>query len=142
MLFIPFFNSQQRAAAIAKKEGYGLVLQFDDLTIESFVGNINELTTNPSYKQQALKASDLFRDVPIKPMELAMYWIEYVIKHDGAKHLKARSVNFGWFKYTMTDVAFIYIAIFATSFLLSVLIIKLCIQRYRAKEHKGKFKYY
>lgn len=142
MLFIPFFNSQKRTAALAVKDGYGLVLPFDDLTKETFTASINELTTNQNYKVQALRVSSLFRDVPMKPMDLAMYWIQYVIKTGGAKHLKARSVNFCWCKYMMTDVALVYLIIFVVSFLSWVLIIKLCIQRYRAKEHKGKFKYY
>lgn len=142
MLFIPFFNDQQRTAARVQKIGSGLVLQFDDLTKETFSAAINEITSNPKFKQQAVVASLILNDNLAQPMFEAVYWIEYAIKHNGAKHLRSSSVNLSLCKYLMVDVALFYFLIFAVSFLFWVLVIKLCIKRYRAKEHKGKFKYY
>jgi glucuronosyltransferase len=142
MLFIPFLSDHSKNAAFAEKQGYGSVLQFDDLTRETLVDKINEMTTNPTFKQQATAVSTLFRDNPIKPMDSAIYWIEYAIRNKGAKHLKSSSVNFCWIKYNMLDVGLFFVALFIGIILFWVLVIKLCVKRYRAKEHKGKFKYY
>lgn len=38
------------------------------------------------------------------PMENAMYWIEYVIRTKGAKHLKSAAINLNWFQYLCFDV--------------------------------------
>lgn len=142
MLVIPFFNDQQRLGAKAQKDGYGLVLQFDHLTKETLIASINELTTDPNFKVQVEAASALFKDNAVSPMNEAMFWVEHAIRTKGAKHLKSTSVDLCWCKYLLLDVISFYFGIFALSFLSWVLIIKLCIKRYRAKEHKGKFKYY
>lgn len=142
MLFIPFFNDQQKLGAKAQTDGYALVLQFDDLTKETFSLAINQLTTDPNFKTQAVAASTLFKDNPVAPMDEAMFWVEHVIRTNGAKYLRSTSIDLCWCKYLLLDVFAFYLAIFAITFLSWVMIIKICIQRYRAKEHKGKFKYY
>ena len=142
MLFIPFFNDQRRIAAKAQKNGNGLMLEFDDLTKETFSAAINEITSNPKFKENAVIASTLVNDNLAQPMYESIYWIEYVINHNGAKHLRSPSTNLSLIKYLMIDVALFYFSIFTVSFLFWVFIIKLCVKRHRAKEQKGKFKYY
>lgn len=142
MLFIPFFNDQLRIAKKVMNDGYGLILKFDDLTKETFTFAIEEITSNPDYKAQAEAASTLFKDNSENPMNEAMFWIEHVIRTGGAKYLKSSSVDLCWSQYMMIDVGLFYFAIFAVSFLTWVMIIKLCINRYRSKEQKAKFKYY
>lgn len=142
MLVIPFFNDQQRIGQQAQTRGHGLVLQFDDLTKETFTAAVNQITDNPEFMKQAKIAQALFTDNLVSPMQQAMFWIEFTIRHRGAQHLKSSSVDLGWFKYLLLDVAAFYLALFILSFLFWVAVIKLTIQRYRNKEHKGKFKYY
>lgn len=142
MLFIPFLNSQQRIASKFEKFGNSLVLQFDDLTKETFSAAINEITTEEKYKKRGLAASILLNDNLAQPMFEALYWMEYSIKHNGASHLRSPAVSHSLSKYLLLDVALFFFGIFTVSFLFWVLIIKLCLKRYRAKEQKGKFKYY
>lgn len=142
MIFIPFFNSQQRLAAKVQEDGYGLVLQFDDLTKETLTGAIDSITSNPEFKKNAVAASIRLNDNLAYPIYESIYWIEYAIRHNGAKHLKSPTAGMSIVKYLMVDVAFFYFSLLLISFLFWVLIIKLCIKRYRAKEQKGKFKYY
>lgn len=141
-IIIPFFNSHQQIGEKVRKNGHGLVLKFDDLTKETFSAAIYDVTMNISFKEQALTAARLFNDVPIKPMATAIYWLEYVIRHKGAKHLKSTSVNYNLSKYLNYDVCIFYFALFLGSFLFWVFAIKLAIQRYQGREQKGKFKYY
>ena len=37
-------------------------------------------------------------------METAVYWVEYVIRHKGAPHLKVAGVDLPWYKYMLLDV--------------------------------------
>lgn len=142
MLIIPFFNEEQKAATLAEKAGYGLSLQFVELTKETFSWKIEEMVTDQTYKAKAVAASVLFRDNPIHPMQKAMFWIEHAVRSNGAQHLRSTSVNLSWFKYAMVDVFLFYFVLFVAFFWFWAKIIKFCIKRYRSKEQKGKFKYY
>ncbi|XP_053692178.1 UDP-glycosyltransferase UGT5-like [Sabethes cyaneus] len=104
MLFIPFYGDQHQNALKAERSGYALSLNFADVNVITLGSRINELLTDPTYKRLAKKASQLFRDNLVPPMDEAMYWIEYVIRHKGAKHLKSVSVDLNWVQYHMLDV--------------------------------------
>ncbi|XP_055548557.1 UDP-glycosyltransferase UGT5-like isoform X2 [Wyeomyia smithii] len=104
MLLIPFFGDQHQNTLKAERSGYALSLNFADVNVITLGSRINELLTDPSYKKLAKKASELFRDNLVPPMEEAMHWIEYVIRHKGAKHLKSVSVDLNWIQYHMLDV--------------------------------------
>ncbi|MED6243939.1 hypothetical protein ATANTOWER_030689 [Ataeniobius toweri] len=40
----------------------------------------------------------------MKPINTALFWIEYVIRHKGASHLKAQSYKMPWYIYHSVDV--------------------------------------
>lgn len=44
------------------------------------------------------------QDRPVKPLDLAMYWIEYVIRHGGAPHLRTASLELKWYQRWMLDI--------------------------------------
>lgn len=48
--------------------------------------------------------SQVFRDQPMKPLDRAIYWIEYVIRNDGAQYLKAESIGLNTAQYFLFDV--------------------------------------
>lgn len=37
-------------------------------------------------------------------MDTAIYWVEYVVRHKGAGHLKVAGIRFPWYKYHSLDV--------------------------------------
>lgn len=136
MLFVPFYGDQHRNALKAERAGYALTLNFADVNAITLGSRINELLSNPAYTRLAKKASELFRDNLVPPMEEAMHWIEYVIRHKGAKHLKASSVDLSWWQYLMWDV----VAFFAGSLVLSAFIIYQILTAFCEKSAKYKSK--
>jgi glucuronosyltransferase len=44
------------------------------------------------------------RDQPRTPLEQAVYWTEYVIRHKGAPHLRSAVVDLAWYQYFLLDV--------------------------------------
>uniref|UniRef100_A0A182LSR9 UDP-glycosyltransferases domain-containing protein n=1 Tax=Anopheles culicifacies TaxID=139723 RepID=A0A182LSR9_9DIPT len=104
MLYIPFYGDQHRNALRAEQAGYALTLNFPEVNVITLGSRINELLTNPTFMKQAKRASDLFRDNVVPPMQEAMHWIEYVIRHKGAKHLKTKAIELSWAQYLMLDV--------------------------------------
>lgn len=57
-----------------------------------------------SYKERMMKLSALHNDQPVKPLDLAVYWTEYVMRHKGAEHLRLAALNLNWFQYHSLDV--------------------------------------
>lgn len=53
--------------------------------------------------------SKIFRDRPIHPLNLSIYWLEYVLKYKGASHLKSPALELKWYQYRLLDVYFILI---------------------------------
>ena len=45
------------------------------------------------------------------PLEKTGDWIEYVVRHGGARHLRARVFNIPWYQYYLLDVIAFLVAI-------------------------------
>jgi len=43
----------------------------------------------------------------MKPLDRAVYWVEYVIRNGGAKHLKSDSVGLNDVQYFLFDIVFL-----------------------------------
>jgi glucuronosyltransferase len=56
------------------------------------------------YRENAQRLSRIFRDQPLTPLELAVYWTEYVIRHKGAPHLRSAVLDLAWYQYFLLDV--------------------------------------
>lgn len=68
------------------------------------------------YKQNAQELQRRFQDRPQSPLDVAIYWIEYVIRHKGAEHLQPTSLHLNWYQYHLLDVALFLIVVLAFMF--------------------------
>jgi hypothetical protein len=71
------------------------------------------------------------KDQPQSPLETAVFWTEYVIRHNGATHMKSAAVDMPWWQVHLLDV---YAVIFAVLFAMLYIqwkIIKWCFCRKR-----------
>ena len=103
-LFMPFFGDQYRNAKMAEKLGYGHYILFSHMTENSLKSKIDEMIGNKKYLEKAKEMSYIVRDNQVSPLNTSMYWIEYVIKNNGAKHLKSHAIELSWYQYLMLDV--------------------------------------
>lgn len=108
MLFTPFFGDQHSNAERAVKAGYGKILPLSKITLNYFMENVNEMLNNKSYSKIAKTKSIMFRDNLNDPLEEAIYWIEYVIRHNGADHLKPYGINLNYFQYNNLDIVMLF----------------------------------
>ncbi|XP_044262534.1 UDP-glycosyltransferase UGT5-like [Tribolium madens] len=104
VLAIPIFGDQKLNAKNIYNNGFGLYLYYEDLTEENLTKKLNELLSNPKYARNAKKRSEIFHDRLVKPIDTAIYWVEYVIRHGGAPHLKVAAIGLPWYKYLLFDV--------------------------------------
>lgn len=104
VLGIPLFAEQLGNIDVLVAEGWALKIPFGNLNKTIFSESLDEIIVNPNYKQKAQKLSDLYRDRPEHPLDKAAFWIEYVIRHNGAKHMQSSAVHLNVFQYYMVDV--------------------------------------
>lgn len=56
------------------------------------------------FKENVDRVSAFLRDQPTTPQERAVYWTEYVIRHQGAPQLKCPAAQLSWVEFLMLDV--------------------------------------
>lgn len=114
IICIPLGGDQDANAFTVVKDGWGILLRYRDLDVESLTKAVNEILNNPKYSETAKKLSLLSRDRPLNAQQTAVYWVEYVIRHRGAPHLHYPGADLNFFQYNSIDViAFILIVIYA-----------------------------
>ncbi|XP_034488819.1 UDP-glucuronosyltransferase 2A2 [Drosophila innubila] len=96
VLGLPVFYDQHLNVERAKQAGYGLVLDLRILNATALHDQILELLNNDSYSQAVQLKSKLYKDQKDTPLERAIWWTEYVLRHEGAPHLRSasRDLNF------------------------------------------------
>lgn len=60
--------------------------------------------------------SERFNDRPMSPQESIVYWTEYVIKHNGAFHLRTAGADMTLYQYLLLDVAAVSAVVFGVIF--------------------------
>lgn len=65
------------------------------------------------YKQNVVELSRLVKDQPMKPLDKAVWWIEYAIRNKGTKHLHYPGLDVPFYQYLYLDVIFIYVVLIA-----------------------------
>ncbi|CAG9798502.1 unnamed protein product [Chironomus riparius] len=83
----PLLGDQFGNAMKVENEGWGKVVNLKFINEEELMKMIMEVLSNPSYTSTAKRLSALQKDRPQDAKSLAIYWIEYVIRHNGASHL-------------------------------------------------------
>jgi hypothetical protein len=53
-------------------------------------------------------------DQPLKPIDTAVYWVEHVIRHKGASHLRSAGLDLKWYQREMIDVILFLISVAVT----------------------------
>lgn len=85
------------------------------------------------YRSRLRRLAQLAHEQPIKPLDKAVFWIEYVIRHKGAAHLRSPAIDVPFYRFYMLDVAatliltllfFVYALRLLVNYILSSIVIK------------------
>ncbi|KAJ9591507.1 hypothetical protein L9F63_001944, partial [Diploptera punctata] len=91
----------------------GIKLDINTVTKDILLQALNAIIFEPKYKWNMKRLSGISRDQPETPMERAVWWTEYVIRHKGAPHMRSLTMDLTWYDYFMLDVvAFSIVALF------------------------------
>ncbi|XP_035639302.1 UDP-glucuronosyltransferase 2A1-like [Oncorhynchus keta] len=128
MVGIPLFADQPDNIIHMKNKGAAVMVDFNTMTSKDLVDGLNSVINDPSYKASMMRLSRIHHDQPMKPLDTAVFWIEFVMRNKGAKHLRVEAHNLSWYQYHCLDVAAALLTIVA---LVIVVSIKTCIFCFR-----------
>ncbi|XP_074130813.1 UDP-glucuronosyltransferase 2B17-like isoform X4 [Sminthopsis crassicaudata] len=114
MIGVPMFADQPDNIAHMKAKGAAVEVDFNSMTTEDMLNALKTVINDPSYKENAMRLSRIHHDQPVKPLDRAVFWIEFVMRHKGAKHLRPAAHDLTWYQYHSLDVIGFLLACVAT----------------------------
>ena len=119
---LPLYSDQLDNLVRLKERGAAKILSLGTVDRTSFSQALREVLHRPTYRANMHRLSRLHRDQPIKPLDRALFWIEFVMRHGGAGHLQTESYKLPWYSYHSVDVAVVWLTVVL---ILSVLMVGL-----------------
>ncbi|XP_070470857.1 UDP-glucuronosyltransferase 2B31-like isoform X1 [Equus przewalskii] len=138
MVGIPLFADQPDNIVHMKAKGAAVSLDFSTMSSTDLLNALKTVINDPSYKENAMKLSRIHHDQPVKPLDRAVFWIEFVMRHKGAKHLRPASHDLNWFQYHFLDVIGFLLACVATAIFTITKCCLICCQKFSITEKKEK----
>nr|XP_057923180.1 UDP-glucuronosyltransferase 1A1-like [Doryrhamphus excisus] len=136
MVMVPIAGDQPDNAERLASKGAGVVLDITAMTSEDLLQALNEVINNTGYKDTMRRLSALHKDRPVDPLDLSVYWTEYVMRHKGAEHLQAAVKDLNWFQYFCLDVIALLAAMLLFFIILTVKCLKLCCRKVSRKRKR------
>ncbi|XP_062392407.1 UDP glucuronosyltransferase 5 family, polypeptide D1 [Sardina pilchardus] len=124
VLGVPLFFDQFDNLLRVRERGGGLILDLSELNQHTFHASLQEITQNPSYRENMQRLSRLHRDQPMGPLDQAVFWIEFVMRNKGAAHLRTDSYKMPWYAYHSVDVIVTLLSLFGLLVLTTVATIR------------------
>ncbi|XP_022189984.2 UDP-glycosyltransferase UGT5 isoform X1 [Nilaparvata lugens] len=125
---IPMFGDQPSNIQRIVGKGAGLKIDYSEINAETVYNTIQQILLNPTYKSNAEKLSRVFNDREMPPLETAVYWIEYVLRHKGAHHLRSGAQNLSWIELYCLDILAFLIFGTTTFFIVSIKLIRILVK--------------
>ncbi|XP_045762946.1 UDP-glucosyltransferase 2-like [Maniola jurtina] len=101
----------------------GLQLDITTLTEQEFKDSIEKVINDKSFKNNITRLRTVMREYPIKPLDLAVWWTEHVIKYGGS-HLKSPAANMSVVEYYEVKLVLLILITFLAVFILLAWLIK------------------
>ena len=133
---LPFMTDQHLNLKRAVDDGYAIKLEWKDVNEESLTNVLQQILHNSrfincytflfirqsnnsknliiSYEKSADRLSKLFQDQLQSPLDRAVFWTEFVIRHNGTQHLTLGSRDLAPLQRQLIDV---YLILFLIAFL-------------------------
>ncbi|XP_007941901.1 UDP-glucuronosyltransferase 1A1-like [Orycteropus afer afer] len=111
MVMMPLFGDQMDNAKRMESRGAGITLNVLEMTSDDLENALKKVINEKSYKENIERLSRLHKDRPVEPLDLAVFWVEFVMRHKGAPHLRPAAHDLTWYQYHSLDVIGFLLAI-------------------------------
>ncbi|XP_063333380.2 UDP-glucuronosyltransferase 2A2-like [Pelmatolapia mariae] len=135
---LPVFGDQPYNLDRMSQLGTAIVLDFNKVTAEELAEALHAIVNQPSYKTSIQRLSAVHRDQPVTPLNTAVFWLEFVMRHGGARHLRLASHNLNWFQYHSLDTGAVLLVTLMTAAALCWAVIRCFLQQCRRRGGREK----
>ncbi|CAG9861075.1 unnamed protein product [Phyllotreta striolata] len=108
LVLIPQFGDQHNNAKCMESTGAAVILPISKITKETAYEALSK-ALNLSDNMKEL--SNRFNDRPMSPLDTAVYWSEYVVRHKGAYFMKSAAIDLPFYQYYLLDVLLFIVSI-------------------------------
>lgn len=110
-----FFQNLRKAIT----DGAAVELSLQEFNAKNLKSKILEVVENPTYMENMRKRSKIFNDQPMKPLDRAVWWVEYVLRNPEPNHLISPALEMGFFAaYSLDIVVTLFVCITVVLFLI------------------------
>ncbi|XP_008582271.1 PREDICTED: UDP-glucuronosyltransferase 2B4-like isoform X4 [Galeopterus variegatus] len=138
MVGMPLFADQPDNIARMMAKGAAVRLDFDTVSSTDMLNALKTVINDPLYKENIMRLSRINHDQPTKPLDRIVFWIEFVMRHRGAKHLRVAAHDLNWVQYHSLDVIGFLLACVATVIFAITKCCLLCCQKFAKTGKKEK----
>ncbi|KAK6493299.1 2-hydroxyacylsphingosine 1-beta-galactosyltransferase-like [Huso huso] len=104
---IPLFGDHYDTMTRVQAKGMGILLEWKKMTEEELYQSMVKVIQDSRYRQDAQLLSQIHKDQPGHPVSRTVYWINYILRHNGAKHLHSAVRSIPSYQYFLLDVALV-----------------------------------
>ncbi|CAH1709462.1 unnamed protein product [Aphis gossypii] len=140
VLGISIFYDQPRNIDNLVNAGMAISIDIHSITKDKLLNAILQIVNDEKYQKKAKIASERFKDRPMSPADSVVYWTEYVLRHNGAPHLKSHALNLTWYQYFLVDVIITFLSIAFIVLFIICYLLKMVYKNYLKYAHNGKAK--
>ncbi|NXF90772.1 UD11 glucuronosyltransferase, partial [Eubucco bourcierii] len=138
MVLMPLFGDQMDNAKRVESREAGLTLNILEMTSNDISTALKAVINDKKYKENIKRLSELHLDRPIHPLDLAVHWVEFVMRHKGAPHLRPAAHDLNWIQYHSLDVIAFLLAVVLLSLFISLKCCLFCCRRCCFKKGRTK----
>ncbi|XP_046991814.1 UDP-glucosyltransferase 2-like [Schistocerca americana] len=139
-LVIPFMADQPHIAAKIAQAEIGVRMELRDVTKDTLLSAIRTVLEDPKYMDNTKRLSAVFREHKADSLERAVWWIEYVIRHKGAPHLRSAALDLHWWQLLLLDVVAFVLAVAALTLFVVYFVTRRVVSFFRGSKQKQKQK--
>ncbi|XP_046972677.1 UDP-glucosyltransferase 2-like [Vanessa cardui] len=128
LIGIPLSSDQWLNSENYKLHKIGISLEMETLTEEIFRNAVITVINDPSYRNNIIKLRSIMRDQPYTPLQRAVWWTEYVLRH-GGEHLRSAAAGMHWAEYYELDLVVITLCVTLLFIIIVSCLIRIAISR-------------
>jgi glucuronosyltransferase len=118
---VPMSGDQMNnAAKLTQHANMGITVDMFSVTHDSLLGATQKVLADEQYAHNARVVAERFRDQPMSRSDKMNYWVDYVIRHKGAEHLKSSASDLSLVQYFCLDVILTICAVLVTAVVLFI----------------------
>ncbi|XP_011707628.1 PREDICTED: UDP-glucuronosyltransferase 1-9-like [Wasmannia auropunctata] len=123
MIGIPLFGDQRiNIQNYVNKKAAISLNSIDEITEEKLTSALNNILKDSTYRENIRKMSKMYVDRPISPMNMSVFWIEYVAKYGNV--LQSPALNLYWWQQCLLDVYAFILAVIITVLYIALFILR------------------